>query len=352
MSDPLEPNFTPGAGRLATDRFDFQKHVDGYSFKHQANGITLFPTVVIGTTKTNVQDAIEALALAISPPTIPDATNSVKGILKLTGDLGGTAAIPVVTGLRGYPISSIPPTTNYVLTWNGSTWTPLANTSSFTAGGDLGGSNSFQQVISLTGSSNIITVNSDIMSYLQSTSPLLTQYNNTSTDGENFTIRAQSSNITNQSGGSVILAGGRNGTGSGLRGGVKLQFTTGIASTYPVSLSGLTSANMLEIAEVGANRKVISLCRSSDISSTQVPSGDMLIFVGEVSVAPGSAPAGGFEMYSSSGNPYFYTSGGTKLGITGTSGSANNGGTAIPTAAGFLIVNINGTTYKIPYCAN
>ena len=29
MSDPLEPNFTSGVGRLATDRFTFQNHVDG-----------------------------------------------------------------------------------------------------------------------------------------------------------------------------------------------------------------------------------------------------------------------------------------------------------------------------------
>lgn len=37
----------------------------------------------------------------VSPSGVPDATASVKGILQLTGDLGGTAASPTVPGLTG-----------------------------------------------------------------------------------------------------------------------------------------------------------------------------------------------------------------------------------------------------------
>lgn len=356
MTEPLEPNFTPGVGRLTTDRYDFQKHVDGYSFRHRANQIDLFPTVVIGTPQTNVQDAIAALAAAISPPTIPDATSSVKGVIKLTGDLGGTAASPLVTGLRGFPISSVPPTTNYVLTWNGSTWTPAANTSAFTAAGDLGGTNSFQQVVSLTGISGIVVANNSITSHERTTNPLLTQYNNTSTDGVNFTIRAQSSNITNQDGGHLVLAGGKNGNGSGVKGGVKLQLTNSIPGSYPASLSGITSSNLLQIAEVASGRRALVLCSSNDITVSELPAntGDMITFVRNAVTAPTAAPTSGFIMYGSGGNPYFYTSGGTNVGITGTASTASNGGGEAmkSNVAGYLTVNIGGTTYKIPYVSN
>jgi hypothetical protein len=356
MTNPIEPNFTPGVGRLAADRFDFQKHVDGYSFRHKASQIDLFPTVVIGTPQTNVQDAIAALAAAISPPTIPDATASVKGVIRLNGDLTGTASTPVVAGLRGYPVSSVPPTNGYVLTWNGSTWTPAANTSTFTAAGDLGGTNTFQQVISLTGVSGIVLSNNNILAHSQTTSPLITQYNNTTTDGKDFTIRAQSSNVLNQDGGNLVLAGGKNGIGSGVRGSVRLQLTNTLAGTYPTSLTGITFSNLVEVAEVASGRRVLSLCNANNITTTEMPNntGDMVIFIKNAVSAPVASPTTGFIMYSNNGNPYFYTSGGTKLGFTGLSGSASSGGGgSLPgTVVGYLQVDIGGVTRKIPYYAN
>jgi len=120
-------NYKPGIGRLVTDRFDFQDHVDGYQFNHKAGIVDLSPTLVIDEiTKTNVQDALEALLAHLTPTGVPDATTSIKGILKLAGDITGTASNIVVSGIRGYSISTLPPSSNNVLTWNGSSWIPSA----------------------------------------------------------------------------------------------------------------------------------------------------------------------------------------------------------------------------------
>jgi len=51
--------------------------------------------------------------------TVVDATSSVKGVVQLSGDLAGTAAIPVVAGLQGTPVSATAPSNGQVLTYNG-----------------------------------------------------------------------------------------------------------------------------------------------------------------------------------------------------------------------------------------
>jgi hypothetical protein len=72
------------------------------------------------------------------------------GGISLAGDLGGTLITPLVIGLQGTPISatlSSNVSTGYVLTWNGSMWNALPATGgSFTANGDLSGSNTSQTV--------------------------------------------------------------------------------------------------------------------------------------------------------------------------------------------------------------
>lgn len=67
-----------------------------------------------------------------------DATSSSRGIVQLTGDLGGTATSPSVLKLRGTPISSVAPTTaGHVLTYdvNGNaTWAAPANSANTISG--------------------------------------------------------------------------------------------------------------------------------------------------------------------------------------------------------------------------
>src|ERR1017187_2788075 len=109
---PLVPNFNPGVGRLATDRYDFEAHILGTNFRHQANQIDMFPTVVIGGDGyTNVQAAIQALAANLLPP-IPNATLISLGMIQLGGDLRGVntaAAARIVSGLQGRSVANASP---------------------------------------------------------------------------------------------------------------------------------------------------------------------------------------------------------------------------------------------------
>lgn len=76
--------------------------------------------------------------------TVVDATSSVKGVVQLTGDFGGTAATPLVQGLQGTAVNATAPTNGQVLAYDGSqaTWTTpsggsgtnvVARTSNYTA---------------------------------------------------------------------------------------------------------------------------------------------------------------------------------------------------------------------------
>lgn len=146
--DPTSPNYVPGVGRLATDRFDFQKHVDGTDFRHNATQTDLFPTLVINSTiTTTVQEALQELVGILAVPTINQATIGTSttnlGTVTLGGDFSGTgstALSPKVGGIQGRPIQNIAPTSGQSLAWNGSFWTPTSVSPLGAAGGDLSGS--------------------------------------------------------------------------------------------------------------------------------------------------------------------------------------------------------------------
>lgn len=112
-------NYKPGVGRLVTNRDDFQSHVSGDAFKHNAVSVNLSPSVDIdGYLATNLQSAIDKIATVAFPPEIQDSTSILKGILKLSGDLAGTADSPRVTKIQGYQVENITPLHNEILTWD------------------------------------------------------------------------------------------------------------------------------------------------------------------------------------------------------------------------------------------
>ena len=150
MTNPINPNFKPGVGRLATDRYDFALHYEGQAFQHTAGQIVVSPSITIGSAVvTDVQTAIAVLSGSFIVPTVPDATTSSKGIIQLGGDISGlnsTASSPKVSGLQGVAVSTQAPTANQVLTFVAGNWTPTslvpATTSSngtITLAGDLNG---------------------------------------------------------------------------------------------------------------------------------------------------------------------------------------------------------------------
>ncbi|HRK41195.1 MAG TPA: hypothetical protein PLN95_03910, partial [Candidatus Saccharibacteria bacterium] len=62
---------------------------------------TFSSSPIVPTPTTNTQAANKSYVDATAAAGAPDATSSVKGILQLTGDLGGTATSPTVPGLAG-----------------------------------------------------------------------------------------------------------------------------------------------------------------------------------------------------------------------------------------------------------
>jgi hypothetical protein len=102
-----------------------------------------------GTTSiwSQIYDGYIASAANITGSKIASATSGSVGVIQLTGDLGGTATSPTVTGLQTYDVSSAAPTDGYVLTWvnSDSYWAPRASSGggggspTGSAGGDLSG---------------------------------------------------------------------------------------------------------------------------------------------------------------------------------------------------------------------
>jgi hypothetical protein len=62
-----KPNFTPGVGGLATNRYDFESHIEGLAFRHNAIQIDVNPAVFIaGVPYITVADALNAIGAYIS----------------------------------------------------------------------------------------------------------------------------------------------------------------------------------------------------------------------------------------------------------------------------------------------
>lgn len=313
MSDPIVPNYKKDVGRLTTDRYDFEEHINGIRFRHNADAIDVVPHLVVGsTTSVNVLEALEALANAAQPPVINDATTASKGIIQLSGDIGGVAGNVVVTRIQSKPISTLTPSNGDVLTWDGysNVWKPSGATNVFTASGDLSGNNVLQNVISWTGVQfnssvgHVIKSFGSVIDFAVNARPLLTQEIDPTNNGDVITIRAQSVTGVNKNGGSTVIAGGAPGPGGRL-GGVRLQFTSAVPGGYPTtSLSNIDFANMVQLKEVAVGRRVLSLCHPLDISTVDMPSntGDMIMYIRDAASVPSTgSPSNGTILYSTGG---------------------------------------------------
>jgi len=62
-----KPTYTPPIGGLATNRYDFQSHIEGLSFRHSADQIDVIPSVIInGLPYVTVADALAATSTSIT----------------------------------------------------------------------------------------------------------------------------------------------------------------------------------------------------------------------------------------------------------------------------------------------
>lgn len=286
------PNYKKNVGRLATDRYDFQGHFNGTSFRHNATEIDLFPTVVIsGIPKTTVQDAIAALVGIVTPPVIPDATTLSKGIIQLNQDLGGNALNPKVIGLQGISVNTVVPSDQNVLLYSAGSgsWGPAVAPNQFIPGTDLGGSNTSQKIVNISGDAitNKTTISAVALNFTAAnTTPQLSQLDNTSANGYAMVIKAQNTTNGGSTGGNLVLAGG-SGTN---RGGVTIRMNAG--------------EDMLSFMEPVSNQRVAAFFNSFPLLNTDMPvgTGDQVIYIRNANVAPTSGvPVNGAILYANAG---------------------------------------------------
>jgi hypothetical protein len=107
-----------------------------------------------------------------------------------------------------------------------------------------------------------------------------------------FLIRAAGSTSGSNSGGQLRLAGGK-ANGGGNQGGAALLLNQD-DSTYHT---------MVEVAQLAASRRAVSLCGSVNLSTVPAGAGDKVVFIGDSATAPtiGTAPSGGGILFSQGG---------------------------------------------------
>lgn len=299
MSDPLAPNYTPGIGRLTTDRFDFEAHITGSGFRQTASTVDVVPTITIDGYPTihTLQDAVNILA-QISNPIIPVASTSTLGVVKLStfGDVQGNANLLRVVNIQGIPISSTSPVNGDVLTFNGTSWIPALPTTSFTANGDLAGSNVSQTITGITGSaigdSGILNIHCRALVWdivTNSGHPLLLTAYPTNTDyGNDIWIQAQSTTAAGLSGGRARLVAGSGGAG-GAPGNAAIVQADGTPS--------------IQVSNPSSTQRVSALAMHEDLTNSFMPTatGSDVVFIRDATANPTTGvPAGGTILYSSS----------------------------------------------------
>lgn len=170
---------------------------------------------------------------------------------------------------------------------------------------------------------------------------LIINSNSGSNPGGFFRIRAMGTTSGNTNGANVRLEGGRL-NGTGVSGRVQLRLN-----------ADDTDANMsvmAESAQITASQRAVSLCfpgtAGAGVTATQLPpnSGDLVIFIGNAAGDPTAAPAGGFTLSSSGGNPQIYTPNATKTTVGAAGGAA-----ALPaTPTSYIPLKHNGVSLCVP----
>lgn len=311
---PTSPNYKKNLGRLVTDRYDFESHINGSDLKHKAKDIILDPTLVIGqipntTTANNIQEALNNIVTIVNTP-LPEATLFQKGIIRLSGDISdpnSTSYNIIVSGIRGRSISNTSPADGQILTWDGGSfsWTPK-DPILFSAGGDLRGTNNLQYVHQLTGNSDQPQENSEVNILAKilkfdaiNFDRYITQADKPNgTSSANIIIRAQSaltgSTYPDVSGGYVNIQGG-SAKGTSQPGGVL------------ITVDGRDNPSvLLEAVKLSVSKRFLTLLGHSKLSSSDVSNinGDMFIYIKETPTIPIGSPITGAILYSKNGRLY------------------------------------------------
>lgn len=244
-------------------------------------------------------------------PIASDATSSANGILRLAGDLGGTAAIPLVAKIQGKTVSSTAPTTGQVLKFDGTQWAPGNTVTTETQTLALSGSTI---TISGTNSSVVLPVASD---------------------------------ATTSSNGILRLAGDLGGTGTTAAAPV---ISDNAITTVKLASGAVTDAKfsgVLSLAKGGtgsSSQNFVDLTTAQTVAGAKTFSGDFAVGASKMSVAAatgntviaGTLTAGGILYPNSNGTSgYVLTSNG--------SGTATWASVPVSTLSGTLSIANGGT---------
>lgn len=117
---------------------------------------------------------------------------------------------------------------------------------------------------------------------------------NGSTDSSqlNFTVRGTGNTAANGPGGPLLLDGGKR-TGTGNYGGVRVRLNDD-DSTFHI---------MLEASHLANARRILSLCRTSALTTTEMPAntGDLVTYIGNCATAPTASSVSGGILYCEAG---------------------------------------------------
>ena len=162
--------------------------------------------------------------------------------------------------------------------------------------GDLGGTAAAPTVVGLTGAAGTVPLRSSVTKIEFDAAAAGCTIGIADSAGAvvNMTVRAQNAGGSNNNGGTVIVAGGTN-TGTGRPGGVTLNNGTGVVG--------------LEVGAFSGSRRFVSL--GTNPSSTDIPTGDGVVYIANATTNPSSNPVGGGVLYVSAGALVYRGTGGT-----------------------------------------
>jgi len=117
-----------------------------------------------------------------------------------------------------------------------------------------------------------------------------------------FALRGAGSTASNNSGGKLRLDGGRR-AGSGNYGAVSLRLNQDDSTLF----------NMLEATHLANLRRILALCRTADLTTTEMPTntGDLVTYIGNAAAVPSASAVGGGILYAEAGALKWRGSGGT-----------------------------------------
>ena len=185
-------------------------------------------------------------------PTAVDATSSTNGMVRLSGDLGGTAASPLVAKLQGRTLSSTAPTTGQVLKFDGTSWIPATSVLTETQTLSLSGST---LTISGTSSSVVLPVSSD---------------------------------ATTTTNGSVRLAGDLGGTGTTAAAPVISDLAISTSKLANGAVTDAKFSGILTIAKGGTGsttQNFVDLSTAQTVAGAKTFSGDLAVGASKMTVA-------------------------------------------------------------------